>query len=96
MTLYEQHMAARPERIDGHWVDTSEQDAASQFKPYFHGPRIKVTGPSGTRFGTVGMTSGWRPAFLLMHRSTDIGSWDVLGPDDKIVAVKYGSHYKNV
>lgn len=97
MDKYESHMAARPGIIDGHWVSTSGLDAASQFKPYFHGPRIKVANGDGeVRFGTVGMTGGWQPVFLLMHRCTDLGSWDTLGPDDKILAIKVGSHYKEV
>jgi hypothetical protein len=37
-----------------------------------------------------------KPAFLLMHRSSDIGSWDVLGPEDKVIAAKSGSKYREV
>lgn len=85
---YKQHLARR-----GQYTDTTDLDAASQFKPHFHGPRIKVAGPAGTRFGTVGMTTGVKPAFLLMHRRTDIGSWDVLGPEDMVIAVKARSRY---
>ena len=85
---YEQHLIRR-----GQYTDTSDLDAAGQFKPYFRGPRIRVDGPAGIRTGTVGMTTGWRPAFLLMHRVTDSGSSDVLGPEDRIVAVQYGRRY---
>jgi hypothetical protein len=87
-TEYQKHLAQR-----GRYTDTRDLDAAGQFKPFFHGDRIKVEGPMGTRFGRVGMTTGERPAFLLMHRSTDMGSWDVLGPEDKVTAVKNGSRY---
>jgi len=93
MSEYERHMARRPKYDGEHWTDTAELDAAGQFKPWFHGPRIKVAGPWGTRFGTVGMTTGWRPAFLLMHRSSDIGSSDLLGPDDHVVAVQRNGRY---
>lgn len=85
---YKRHLARR-----GQCTDTRDLDAASQFKPFFRGDRIRVEGPAGTRFGRVGMTTGTRPAFLLMHRSTDIGSWDVLGPEDKITGIKRGSRY---
>jgi hypothetical protein len=88
MTPYEKHLAKR-----GYHTDTTDLDSASQFKPFFHGDRIKVEGPMGIRFGRVGMTTGVKPAFLLMHRSTDIGSWDVLGKDDKIIAVKCRGRY---
>lgn len=90
-TEYERHIARR-----GQPTDTTDLDAAGQFKRYVRGPRIKVTGPAGTRFGTVGMTTGWKPAFLLMHRRTDIGSSDVLGPGDQVIAVKVGSRYRAV
>ena len=60
--------------------------------------RVKVTttydgGETYTRTGTVGSTTGWRPAWLLMHRSNAIGSSDVLGPDDRVVAYWDGRRY---
>jgi hypothetical protein len=91
MTSYENHLAQRGP------TDTVDLDAAAQFKEYFRGPRIKVQcGSEPPRFGTVGMTTGTRPAFLLMHRSNDMGSSDVLGPNDHVVAVKCGSRYCSV
>jgi hypothetical protein len=90
-TAYERHLARR-----GQYTDTADLDAASQFKPFFHGDRIKVSGPMGVRFGRVGITTGTKPAFLLMHRITDIGSWDVLGKDDKIISVKCKGRYTPV
>lgn len=89
---YDLHMSTRG-TYQGHATDTADLDAASQFKPYYHGERIRVTrdygdGETHTRTGTVGMTTGWRPAFLLMARSNSMGSSDVLGPEDKIVAVR--------
>lgn len=78
---------------------------ASQFVPYFttrpeNRRRIKVTrtytGPPDevhTRTGTVGVSSGFRPIFLLMHRSNAIGSWDTLTDDDVIVGEKNGRTY---
>jgi len=65
-----------------------------QFRRHFDsGVRIQVTrtydnGETWTRTGTVGATTGWRPSFLLVHRSSDTGSSDLLGPDDKVTAVQ--------
>lgn len=83
MNDYEHHLRTRRP-----FTDTSDLDAAGQFKAYFRGPRIKVEGPMGTRFGRVGMTTGEQPAFLLIHRASDLGSWDVLGPADKITGIQ--------
>lgn len=73
------------------WPTFDASSLATQFIPYFAtDERITVTrvytnGESYTRRGHVGITTGWRPAFLLMPRSTSTGSSDVLGPDDRIV-----------
>jgi hypothetical protein len=63
--------------------------------------RVKVTatyddGETWTRTGTVSSTTGWRPALLLMHQSNAHGSWDVLGPRDRVVAVWDGNKYREV
>lgn len=77
----------------------STSDLAVGFIYYFeNGDRIKVrtTYPSGEvyeRSGTVGITTGWRPVFLLMHRSNAHGSSDVLNAKDQIIAVKRGRQY---
>ena len=55
--------------------------------------RIKVQAYGETYFGTVGVTTGWKPAFLLMHNSRSIGSGTILGPNYEIVAVKRGRKY---
>lgn len=65
---------------------------------YNSGERIRVVteyenGDIWTRYGTVAMTSGWRPRFILMGRITDRGSSDLLGTDDRIVAVKRHGRY---
>lgn len=83
----------RAQRRHGSKLDLSEVDAADHFLPYFGtGTRLRVAwgdGPdSYVRTGTVTITTGWRPALLLLHRRTDRGSSDVLGPRDVIVGVK--------
>lgn len=73
-------------------------DLAEGFWPYFtSGERVKVVNVadgSAPRFGTVGITTGWKPAFLLMHRSNAVGSSDLLGPNDRVIAVESGSRYR--
>lgn len=74
-----------------------------KFRPHFRsGQRIKVrryypeTYEGYTRTGTVGVTTGTRPAFLLMHRSDASGSSDVLSEKDEIVAVQRGRKYVTI
>lgn len=63
------------------------------FIPAFEsGDRIEVTrtyanGETWTRRGTVGVTTGWAPVFLLLSRVTACSSGDLLGTDDQIVGV---------
>lgn len=73
-------------------------DLTPKFIPYFEsGDRIRVRYRHGdyvmTRTGTVSVTTGWRPAFLLIRRVSDHGSSDVLSEQDEIIAVKRGRHY---
>lgn len=77
--------------------DLSRLMAAPQFWPYFRtGTRIQVTttypAPEvpWVRTGTVDVTDGWRPVFLLMHRAGDGGSSDTLGEHDRVTGVQTG------
>lgn len=73
---------------------TDDSDLDPRFTPFLHtGQRIRVRTGDFSRTGTVGITTGWRPAYLLMHRSNARGSWDVLGYRDHITAVKVGRYY---
>lgn len=73
----------------------STEDLAPQFIPYLHtNTRIKVEDKNGKiHFGSVGITTGWRPAFLLMHSERCIGSSCLLTKEDKIIAYKDGHKY---
>ena len=62
-------------------------------RAYRTGVRVKVRNGDWERTGTVSRTTGWSPALILIHRSNDTGSWDVLGPNDRIVAVRRGGRY---
>jgi|BioPla2DNA2_1021312.scaffolds.fasta_scaffold50315_4 uncharacterized protein YydD (DUF2326 family) len=91
-TKYDQYIE-RKRREYGEKFNPS--DLAKQFIPYFNdGKRIKVETCGMTITGTVGVTTGWKPAFLLMRTSRSIGSPCVLSENDKITAVKYGKKYQ--
>lgn len=66
-----------------------------RFAPFYEsGDRIRVRFASGEELtGTVGRTTGWHPAYLLMRRANDRGSIYVLGADDRVIAVKRGARY---
>jgi len=63
-------------------------DLSSQFVPYFeNGRRIEVDFGYEIKRGTVGVTTGWKPAFLLMLTKRSIGSSYLLGKNDKIIKI---------
>lgn len=58
------------------------------------GQRVRVTNEHGeVRTGRVGITTGWVPSLLLMHRSNQDGSSDVLGAGDRVLAIQSGNRY---
>lgn len=66
----------------------------SRFVPYFEmGTRVKVRTCGMDLTGTIGVTTGWGPCFLLMRTARSAGSSWTLGPKDAILAVKRGKHY---
>jgi hypothetical protein len=79
-----------------HGEKFSDVELSAKFRPFFHGQRIRVqttygTGPDAevyTRTGTVSGTGGWRPSLMLMHRSSDHGSSDLLRDSDVITHVQ--------
>ena len=76
----------------GDKFDPSDLD--KRFIAYYQtGQRVKVETCGMVMTGTIGVTTGWKPAFLLMRTSRSIGSPWTLGKDDKLIAVKYGRKY---
>lgn len=73
MTRYEDFIE-RKKREYGSKFDSSDLD--KRFVKYFDsGQRIKVTFSYGeSESGTVGITTGWKPVFLLMKTSRSHGS----------------------
>jgi hypothetical protein len=88
-------MIGRKRREWGERFDSCELRAVDVriVQAYGSHARIRVAGPAGTRTGTVGITTGWKPAFILMHRSSDIGSGDALSMRDVVTHVQHGHAY---
>jgi len=78
----------------GKRFDASE--LSGQFVPYFKtNYRIKVKMRWGDVLtGRVGVTSGWKPVFLLMRRRSDLGSSIVLTDKEKIIGTKHDGDRK--
>ena len=74
-------------------LDLSEIEALDpSVREHFGVTRVEVTGTwaDGTpnvRRGRISVTTGWRPALILMARANSTGSSDVLRPGDKVTAV---------
>jgi hypothetical protein len=67
----------------------SDRGLADKFIPYYEsGQRIEVDFSYGTiKRGTVGVSTGWVPVFLLILRKDSTGSAWTLSSKDKIVKV---------
>lgn len=78
-----QRRAARPAEKQ---LDTSDLDR--RFVPFFEsGERIKVRDPAlGVVTGTVGISTGWRPVFLLIRTRRSLGG-QPLGPSTEILEI---------
>ena len=75
----------------------SVKDLAEQFAEYWEsGERIKVKFSYGeTKTGTVGITTGRSPVFILMLTKRSVGSSWTLSKEDKIVGIgEAKEHYK--
>jgi hypothetical protein len=92
MDKYEQ-FCERKQREYGETFDPSS--LAPEFVPYFNsGQRVRIRFSYGEEMtGTIGVTMGWCPVFLLMLRSNDHGSSWTLKDTDEIVAVQFGRTY---
>jgi hypothetical protein len=98
-------LVSRKRREFGDKFDDSDLDPT--FRPYFEsGDRIRVVTKYGNapdaevweRTGCVSVTTGPRPAFLLMARRDCSGSSDLLlpGRGHRVTAVKRGRMYRPV
>lgn len=97
-TRFEDYLARQEVR----WGDSFDpSDLDKRFIPFYNdNSRVKVRrhwdeGDEYAITGTIGITTGWRPCFLLMRTSRSIGSSDTLGSNQVILAIKpeFGRHY---
>lgn len=98
-----QTYSAMVERFRRQWGEKFDPSSLEEVAPSirrFYGEETRVIvertysdGSTHRRAGRISVTTGWRPAFLLVRRSSDMGSSDVLSADDRITAVQYGRRY---
>ena len=83
------------ERKRQEYGDTFDDSALdSRFAPYFHtGTRLKIQTHGLILTGMIGVTTGWKPCFLLMRTARSRGSSWTLGPNDEILAIQHGRTY---
>lgn len=67
---------------------------APQFVPYFNtGERVEVALSYGEKKrGYIGVTTGWRPVFLLLARKNVSGSSTTLGKNDYVIRTIKGKY----
>lgn len=84
-----QEFDAWVKRARARWGDDLDLSyLPDKWRPYLNGPRIEVAldGEDVTR-GRVGITTGWRPVFLLVRRRSDRGSSIILVESDELLRV---------
>lgn len=79
---------ARGIRAHGDKYDPAQLEGVAEAVRKYYGSDTRVIlrttysdGSTHTRAGRIGLTTGWRPAFLLMSSTRAIGSSDVIGPE---------------
>jgi hypothetical protein len=78
-----QELIDRKRREHGEKFDTS--DLNPDFIPYYeNGARITVDFGYEKKRGTIGVTTGWKPCFLLLLRKNSSGSSYTIGKNDKV------------
>lgn len=76
------------DRLRRQWGDTfvAPKPTEDQLRYFNTSIRVEVVSPSGyRRRGYIHMTSGYRPALMLIHRHGSAGSWDLLTENDVVV-----------
>jgi hypothetical protein len=84
MNKYQQ-FTERKQREYSEKFDPSE--LAPQFVPHYNtGQRVIILTKYGeTKRGYIGVTTGWKPCFLLMNNTRSIGSSETLSAADQII-----------
>lgn len=93
MTRFEEY-CNRQRRLYG---ERFRPPADARFRRYYEsGERIKVRTCGMVLTGTVALTTGWKPSFLLMRTRRSAGSPWLMGERDEVLAVKRGKQYVEV
>jgi hypothetical protein len=97
MTKYEEYCARKRQQYGARFVPPP----TPEFVRYFNtGERVRVRFGYASEpeelTGTIGITTGWRPVFLLMRTTRSLGSPWTLSIRDHVVAVKRGHRYMEV
>jgi hypothetical protein len=93
-TKYDDYITKQRHRYGSEFCDSALDP---RFIPYFNnGTRLKVHTLGSDVTGYIGVTTGWRPVFLLMRTIRSHGSIYTLGPQDVFLAVKIGQTYRPV
>jgi hypothetical protein len=76
----------RKKREHGEKFDTSNLNA--MFIPFYeNGQRIEVDFGYEKKRGTIGVTTGWKPSFLLMLTKRSVGSSYLINKECKVVKI---------
>ena len=79
---------------DRHGEKFDPSDLDPRFARYWEkGDRLRIRTCDMVLTGRVGVSTGWRPCWLLMRTSRSLGSPWVLGSRDEILGVKRGLKY---
>jgi hypothetical protein len=72
-------------KMDQYGKQFNPEDLNPSFVKYFEsGERITVDFGYEKKRGTIGVTTGWKPCFLLMARIDSRGSSYTIGKNDKV------------
>jgi hypothetical protein len=77
-------------KCTGQNIIINYKDCPQKFIPYYESQqRVKIAFHYGktteVKSGRVGITTGWKPVFILMARSNSTGSSDILREKDEII-----------
>ncbi len=90
-TLFAQYLE-RKQAEHGDKFDASDLTGCPNFITQFNAGRnrrVKVKFADGReKWGTIGVTTGWKPCFLLNHTRFSTGSSETIAPGDQIVDAK--------
>lgn len=77
-------------KLKRYGIEFDTSDLNKEFIPYFEsGKRITVKFSHGEiKRGTIGISSGWKPIFLLMLTKRSSGSSYIIGKQDQIARIK--------